>query len=71
VPGHPFGRRWGSRDNAAMTSQQRFAHITQPEGVAPGHGYSHVVVALAHPEFLLKVEALALAGGDGPGRGAC
>jgi hypothetical protein len=54
-----------------MTSQQRFAHITLPEGVAPGHGYSHVVVALAHPEFLLKVEALALAGGDGPGRGAC
>jgi len=143
-----------------MTSQQRFAHITRPEGVAPGPGYSHVVtgtgqlvavsgqvatgktgqlvgpgdpsaqarqvfenlrrclaaaglsfgevikltyyltdmahlpavravrdefidtahppastavqvVALARPEFLLEVEALALAGGDGPGRGAC
>jgi len=26
-----------------MTSQQRFTHITQPEGVTPGPGYSHVV----------------------------
>jgi enamine deaminase RidA (YjgF/YER057c/UK114 family) len=26
-----------------MTSQQRFTHITRPEGVAPGPGYSHVV----------------------------
>jgi hypothetical protein len=51
-----------------MTSQQRFTHITRPEGVAPGPGYSHVVtgagqlVALARPEFLLEVEAFALAG---------
>jgi len=45
-----------------VTSQQRFAHITRPEDVAPGPGYSHVVVALARPEFLLEVEALALAG---------
>ena len=83
-----------------MTSQQRFTHITQPEGVTPGPGYSHVVtgsgeyyltdmahlptvrivrdefidttrppastavpvVALARPEFLLEVEAFALAG---------
>ena len=45
-----------------MTSQQRFAHITRPEDVAPGPGYSHVVVAPARPEFLLEVEALALAG---------
>lgn len=33
----------GSRDNAAMTSQQRFTHIARPEGVAPGPGYTHVV----------------------------
>src|SRR5499427_11105041 len=26
-----------------MTSQQRFTHITQPGGVTPGPGYSHVV----------------------------
>jgi len=26
-----------------MTPQQRLTHITQPEGVAPGPGYSHVV----------------------------
>jgi hypothetical protein len=26
-----------------MTSQQRFTHITQPERVTPGPGYSHVV----------------------------
>ena len=26
-----------------MTSQQRFTHITQPEGVTPGPGHSHVV----------------------------
>jgi hypothetical protein len=45
-----------------MTSQQRFTHLTRPEGVAPGPRYSHVVVALARPVFLLKVEALALAG---------
>jgi len=32
----------GARDNTAMTSQQRFTHIT-PEGVAPGPGYSHVI----------------------------
>jgi enamine deaminase RidA (YjgF/YER057c/UK114 family) len=27
----------------AMTSQQRLTHITQPERVTPGPGYSHVV----------------------------
>ena len=26
-----------------MTSQQRFTHITRPEGVTPGPGYTHVV----------------------------
>jgi len=53
-----------------MTSQQRFAHITRPEGVAPGPGYSHVVVALAHP--VPAGGGGARPGrGDGPGRGAC
>ncbi len=113
----------GSRDNTAMTSQQRLTHIARPEGVAPGPGYTQVVtgtgqlvavsgqvaldgngqlvgpgdppaqarqvfenlrrclaaaglsfgevikltfqvVALARPEFLLEVEAFALAPGN-------
>lgn len=32
-----------SRENTVMTSQQRFTHITRPEGVAPGRGYTQVV----------------------------
>jgi enamine deaminase RidA (YjgF/YER057c/UK114 family) len=31
-----------------MTSQQRFTHITRPEGVTPGPGYSHVVTGDGH-----------------------
>jgi enamine deaminase RidA (YjgF/YER057c/UK114 family) len=41
--GRAFGCRNGSRDNTAMTSQQRLTHIARPDGVAPGPGYTHVV----------------------------
>jgi len=45
-----------------MTSQQRSTHITRPEGVAPGPGYSHVVTGTGR---LVAVSGQVATGEDG------
>jgi enamine deaminase RidA (YjgF/YER057c/UK114 family) len=45
-----------------MTSQQRLTHITRPEGVTPGPGYSHVVTGSGQ---LVAVSGQVAIGEDG------